>query len=298
MVGEIYNAFHQRSIQDPDGFWAEQAKLIDWHEPFTKVLDYSRSPFAKWFVGGKTNLCYNAVDRHLVAHGDQTALIYISAETNQEKIYNFRELYEEVNRTAAILCSLDVSKGDRVLIYMPMIAEAAFTMLACARIGAIHSVVFGGFASASLAARIDDAQPKVIVSADGGMRSGKAVLYKELLDQAIRIAKFPPEKIVLVNRGLDSQMPITSGRDLDYATLRAQHMNTQVPITWLESNEPSYILYTSGTTGKPKGVQRDVGGYAVALAASIKHIYCGKAGETMFTTSDIGWVVGHSYSIP
>jgi len=297
MAGEKYRAFHERSIKDPDGFWSEQAKLIDWFKPFGKVLDYSRPPFAKWFVGGETNLCHNAVDRHLAARGDQTALVYISTEVNQEKRFSFRELHAEVQRVAAMMQSLGVKKGDRVIIYMPMIPEACFAILACARIGAVHSVVFGGFAANSLAARIDDAKPKLMITADGGMRGGKSVLYKSLVDESIRLAKFPPEKVVIFNRGLDPKMPRTPGRDLDYAELRAKHMETQVPVTWLESNEPSYILYTSGTTGRPKGVQRDVGGYAVALAASMKHIYCGEAGETMFTTSDIGWVVGHSYII-
>jgi len=297
MAGEKYRAFYERSIKDPDGFWSEQAKLIDWSKPFGKVLDYSRPPFAKWFVGGETNLCHNAVDRHLAARGDQTALVYISTEVNQEKRFSFRELHAEVQRVAAMMQSLGVKKGDRVIIYMPMIPEACFAILACARIGAVHSVVFGGFAANSLAARIDDAKPKLMITADGGMRGGKSVLYKSLVDESIRLAKFPPEKVVIFNRGLDPKMPRTPGRDLDYAELRAKHMETQVPVTWLESNEPSYILYTSGTTGRPKGVQRDVGGYAVALAASMKHIYCGEAGETMFTTSDIGWVVGHSYII-
>jgi len=297
MAGETYRAFHERSIKDPEGFWAEQAQLVHWQKPFQKVLDFSRPPFAKWFVGGETNLCYNAVDRHLATRGDQKALVYISTETNEEKPYTYRELHAEVNRMAAIMQSLGVRKGDRVLVYMPMIAEAAFAILACARIGAVHSVVFGGFAAGSLATRIDDAKPKLMVTSDAGMRGGKAVPYKHLVDESLRLAKFPPEKVLMVDRGLDKEMQLVAGRDVDYASLRAQHMNAQVPVTWLESNEPSYILYTSGTTGKPKGVQRDVGGYATALAASMKHIYMGNPGETMFTTSDIGWVVGHSYII-
>jgi propionyl-CoA synthetase len=291
-----YREFHARSINDPDAFWAEQARLIDWHAPFQRTLDYSRPPFARWFVGGRTNLCHNAIDRHLAERGDQPALIYVSTEVDADKTYTFRQLHREVNRMAGILRGLGVGRGDRVLIYMPMIPEAAFAMLACARIGAIHSVVFGGFASVSLASRIDDAQPKVIVSSDAGSRAGKVVPYKGLLDEAIRLSKSPPSKVLLVDRGL-APMAKTAGRDVDYAELRAAHMNDEVPCEWLESSEPSYILYTSGTTGKPKGVQRDTGGYAVALAASMKHIFCGNAGETYFSTSDIGWVVGHSYII-
>ena len=292
-----YKEFHQHSIAHPDEFWAEQAKLIGWHRPFSKVLDYAKPPFAKWFVGGETNLCFNAVDRHLAERAEQIALVYVSTETNEEKRYTYRELYTEINRMAAVLVGLGVSKGDRVLIYMPMIPEAMFAMLACARIGAIHSVVFGGFAAASLATRIDDAKPNVMITSDAGMRAGKIVPYKHLVDEAMRLAQFPPQHVVIVNRGLDKGMTLIAGRDLDYATLHAQHMDAHIPITWLESSEPSYILYTSGTTGKPKGVQRDTGGYAVALAASMKYIFCGKPGETMFTTSDIGWVVGHSYII-
>src|SRR5437870_6873701 len=193
--------------------------------------------------------------------------------------------------------SLGIGKGDRVIVYMPMSPEAAFVILACARIGAIHSVVFGGFAAASLADSIDDARPKLMVNANGGSRMGKVVTYKALVDESIRLAKHPPRKVVIFRRGLDPSMKTVAGRDLDYGELRAEHIDAKVAVAWLESNEPSYILYTSGTTGSPKGVQRDVGGYAVALAASMKHIYCGGAGETMFTTSDIGWVVGHSYII-
>jgi propionyl-CoA synthetase len=292
-----YKEFHRRSIEDREGFWAEQAALVHWEKPFGRVLDYSRPPFARWFVGGRTNLCYNAVDRHLGARGAQKALVYLSTETGEEKSYTYRQLHAEVQRAAAMMQSLGVAKGDRVIVYMPMIPEAAFVILACARIGAIHSVVFGGFAAASLAARIDDARPKLMVTADGGSRMGKAVLYKSLVDESIRLAQHPPGKVLIYRRGLDKAMQTVAGRDVDYADLRSKHLDAQVPVEWLESNETSYILYTSGTTGRPKGVQRDVGGYAVALAASMRHIYCGNPGETMFTTSDIGWVVGHSYII-
>jgi propionyl-CoA synthetase len=292
-----YSDFYRRSIDQRDEFWSEQAQLVDWQTPPQTICDYSNPPFVKWFSGGKINLCHNAVDRHAATRPNDRALIFVSTETNEEKIYSFAELKSEVMRMAAVMQSLGVKKGDRVLIYMPMIAEATFAMLACARIGAIHSVVFGGFASGSLATRIDDAKPKLIVSSDAGMRGGKAVPYKNLLDEAIKLAEDKPGKVLMIDRGLDKGFNKVDGRDVDYATLRAQHMNADVPCEWMESSEPSYILYTSGTTGKPKGVQRDTGGYAVALAASMKHIYTGFAGETMFSTSDIGWVVGHSYIV-
>ena len=291
-----YADFYRRSIDDRDAFWAEQARLIDWQTPPQTICDYSKPPFAKWFVGGTTNLCHNAVDRHLKDRADQPALIFVSTETDQEKVYTFRELHAEVQRMAAVLKDLGVGKGDRVLIYMPMIAEAAFAMLACVRIGALHSVVFGGFASGSLATRIEDAEPKVIVSADAGSRGGKAVPYKPLLDEAIRLSKHKPGAVLLVDRGL-VPMTLDAGRDRLWAAERDKHLNTQVPCEWVDATHPSYTLYTSGTTGKPKGVQRDTGGYAVALAASMKHIYDGRPGETYFSTSDIGWVVGHSYII-
>ena len=291
-----YADFHRRSITDRDAFWAEQAELIDWQTPFERVCDYDNPPFARWFVGGRTNLCHNAVDRHLAERARQNALIFVSTETNQERIYSFAELHAEVQRMAASLLALGVKKGDRVLVYMPMIPEAAFAMLACARIGAIHSVVFGGFASVSLASRIDDAEPVVVVSADAGSRGGRVVAYKPLLDEAISLAAHKPAKVLMVDRGL-APFSRVQGRDEDYATLRERHANASVPCEWVEATHPSYTLYTSGTTGKPKGVQRDTGGYAVALAASMKHIFCGNAGETYFSTSDIGWVVGHSYII-
>jgi len=291
-----YSDFHHRSIADPESFWAEQAQLIDWQVPPQQICDYSHPPFAKWFVGGTTNLCHNAVDRHLADRPEQAALIFVSTETNQERVYTYRELHAEVQRMAAVLRELGVQKGDRVLIYMPMIAEAAFAMLACARIGAIHSVVFGGFASGSLASRIEDASPRLIISADAGSRSGKVVEYKPLLDEAIRLSSHQPDAVLLVDRQL-AAMALTAGRDHLWGALREQHLNTVVNCEWLEATHPSYTLYTSGTTGKPKGVQRDTGGYAVALAASMKHIFCGQPGETYFSTSDIGWVVGHSYII-
>ena len=291
-----FDAFHARSMTDRDGFWSEQAGLIDWQEKPREVCDFSRPPFARWFVGGTTNLCHNAVDRWLATQADKPALIYISTETGVETTYTFRQLHAEVNQAAAMLKALGVTKGDRVLIYMPMIAEAAFAMLACARIGAIHSVVFGGFASHSLASRIEDAEPRLIISADAGSRAGKVVPYKGLLDEAIRLSSHKPGKVLLFTRKL-ADMPLVAGRDEDWAALAGQHAGVEVPCEWLESSEPSYILYTSGTTGRPKGVQRDTGGYAVALAASMKHIYCGNAGETYFSTSDIGWVVGHSYIV-
>jgi propionyl-CoA synthetase len=288
--------FHKRSIADRDNFWAEQAKTIDWQTPPQHICDYSNPPFAKWFVGGTTNLCHNAVDRHLKDRGDQAALIFVSTETEQEKTYTYKDLHAEVQRMAAILQSFGVVKGDRVLIYMPMIAEASFAMLACARVGAIHSVVFGGFASHSLATRIEDASPKVIISADAGSRGGKVVAYKPLLDEAISLSSHKPKAVLMVDRHL-SEFTQVVGRDFDYAQEREKHLNVQVPCEWVESTHPSYTLYTSGTTGKPKGVQRDTGGYAVALASSIPNIFQGKPGETFFCTSDIGWVVGHSYII-
>jgi len=292
-----YGEFHRRSLEDREGFWRGQAALVEWHRPFRQVLDYSRPPFARWFVGGELNLCHNAIDRHLAARAEQPALVWISTEVNETRSFTYRELHAEVNRVAAMMQSLGVKRGERVIIYMPMIPEAAFAMLACARLGAIHSVVFGGFAAASLAARIDDAKPVLMLTADGGSRMGKTVLYKSLVDESLKLAKHPPRKVLIWRRGLDVDMPVVANRDVDWTTLAKDFTGASVACAWLESNEPSYILYTSGTTGRPKGVQRDVGGYAVALASSMKYIYCGRAGETMFTTSDIGWVVGHSYII-
>ena len=296
MTATSYADFHARSLAERDAFWAEQARRIAWQTPPQQICDTSRPPFARWFVGGTTNLCHNAVDRHAATRPGDAALIWVSTETGQEKVYGFAELQAEVETMAAMLLAQGVGPGDRVLIYMPMIPEAAFAMLACARIGAIHSVVFGGFASVSLASRIEDATPKLVVSADAGSRVGKRIAYKPLLDEAITLSAHKPAAVLMVDRGL---VPFerVAGRDLDYAELRRQHAGARVPCAWLESNSISYTLYTSGTTGRPKGVQRDVGGYAVALATSMDWIFGGKPGETFFSTSDIGWVVGHSYIV-
>jgi len=296
MTPTAYADFHARSLAERDAFWAEQARRIDWQTPPQQICDTSRPPFARWFVGGTTNLCHNAVDRHAAQRPDDQALIWVSSEVGREKVYSFAALQAEVEAMAAMLVEQGVGTGDRVLIYMPMIPEAAFAMLACARIGAIHSVVFGGFASVSLASRIEDASPKLIVSADAGSRAGKVLPYKPLLDEAITLSAHKPAAVLMVDRGL-APFERVPGRDLDYAELRRRHDGAHVPCAWLESNGISYTLYSSGTTGRPKGVQRDVGGYAVALATSMDWIFGGKPGETYFSTSDIGWVVGHSYIV-
>ncbi|HZV38327.1 MAG TPA: propionate--CoA ligase, partial [Pseudoxanthomonas sp.] len=292
-----YEETYRRSIEQPEAFWAEEARAIHWHKQPERILDYSSPPFRRWFVGGETNLCHNAVDRHLAERADQLALVAISTETNVTREITYRELHREVNVFAAVLKKLDVGRGDRVVIYMPNMAEAVFAMLACARIGAIHSVVFGGFAAHNLALRIDDAQPKLLIAADAGSRGGKVIPYKPLVDEACAKAQTPPPKVLIVSRGLDPAEPRAAGRDEDYATLRAEAGDAEVPVEWLESDEPSYLLYTSGTTGKPKGVQRDVGGYAVAMALSMRTVFDVGPGQTMFSTSDVGWAVGHSYNV-
>ena len=291
-----YRQYHRRSVEQPEEFWGEKAGLIHWHRPFDQVLDAGRKPFAAWYAGGLTNRCHNAVDRHLATRGAQPALVWESTEVDRSRSYSYAELHQEVQRMAAILQRHGVAQGDRVLIYMPMIPEAVFAMLACARIGAIHSVVFGGFAALSLATRIDDATPKLVVSSDAGSRGGRVVPYKPLLDEAIERAAHKPQRVLMVDRGLHPFAPM-AGRDLDYAAERAAVSEVEVPCAWVDSTHPSYILYTSGTTGRPKGVQRDTGGYAVALATSMRDIFCGSPGGTYFCTSDIGWVVGHSYIV-
>jgi propionyl-CoA synthetase len=291
-----YRDFHRRSIENPEAFWRDEARRIHWETPFDTVLDRSNPPFARWFVGGRTNLCHNAVDRHLVERAEQNALVYVSTETGIERRFTYTELYAEINRMAAVMRSLGVKRGDVVLLYLPMIPEALFAMLACARLGAIHSVVFGGFAAPNLAARIDDARPVLIVTADAGARGGKVIDYTPLVDEAIARATHKTARVLLIDRQLAPER-LNATYLVDYEPLREQFFDAHVPCEWLESSEPSYVLYTSGTTGKPKGVQRDVGGYAVALAASMEYIFEGKAGDTMFTASDVGWVVGHSYIV-
>lgn len=254
--------FCTQALTDRDSFWIEQAKAIHWQRPFDQVCDFSRPPFSRWFVGGKTNICYNAVDRQLPARAAQPALYFISTEVETEKTYTFQELYDEVNTFAAVLRSLGLKRGDRAVIYLPMIPEAAFSILACVRLGIIHSVVFAGFAPASLATRIDDAEAAVLITADIGLRGGKVVPLKQLADEAVALTKLPPNHVLVCNRGLDPKISWTEGRDVDYATLRQAHEKEAVPVEWLDSTESSYLLYTSGTTAKPKGVQRDTGGYA------------------------------------
>src|SRR3954468_22908052 len=219
-----YGNFYRRSLEDREGFWRSQAALVEWHRPFRQVLDYSRPPFARWFVGGETNLCHNAIDRHLAGRAAQPALVWISTEVNETRSFTYRELHAEVNRAAAMMQSLGVKRGERVIIYMPMIPEAAFAILACARLGAVHSVVFGGFAAASLAARIDDARPSLMITADGGMRMGKTVIYKSLVDESLKLAKHPPRKVLLYRRGVDPKLSIVEGRDVDWKTLAQQYI--------------------------------------------------------------------------
>ncbi|MEN0061096.1 MAG: propionyl-CoA synthetase [Myxococcota bacterium] len=284
-----------RALQDPEGFWAEAAKGIDWIHPFDQVLDRTRTPAARWFVGGKLNTCANALDRHVEAgFGDQLALVHDSAMTNTVTRYTYAELTDAVARCAGALANLGVQKGDRVVIYLPMIPEAAIAMLACARLGAVHSVVFGGFASAQLAARIDDAQPTLVITASCGLEPKRVVPYKPLLDEALRIASHIVPRCLVVQRPQLSA-DLAPGRDQDWATLMAEAKpHPPVPV---EATDPLYILYTSGTTGQPKGVVRDNGGHAVALHWSMANLYGTQPGDVYWAASDVGWVVGHSYIV-
>ncbi|MBF0213335.1 MAG: propionate--CoA ligase [Magnetococcales bacterium] len=293
---ERYDEMYRRSIEDREGFWREQASLIHWHKPFDRVLDYDNPPFAQWFSGGLTNICYNAVDRHLEERGDQTAIIWVSTEVDERQRISYRELYRQVNEMASLLLEMGIGKGDRVLIYLPMIPEAIVAMLACVRLGAIHSVVFGGFAALALASRIDDASPKLIITADAGMRGGKVTPYKPLLVEGLAAVTVERPQVLVLNRGLAAP-PCPIDGEVDFATAIARHAGRIVEPEWVESAHPSYILYTSGTTGRPKGVQRDTGGHMVAMRQSMKHIYGVEPGEVMFSGSDIGWVVGHSYIV-
>ncbi|MDE2226094.1 MAG: propionate--CoA ligase, partial [Xanthomonadaceae bacterium] len=295
-----YARLYEESIDDPEQFWANAAKRLEWIKPPTQIRDVSfdaKDLHIRWYADGVLNPTLSCLDRHLEKRGDKTALLFEGDDPKVSHAITYRELHTDVCRFANALRNLGVGKGDRIAIYMPMIPEACVAMLACARIGAIHSVVFGGFAAHNLALRIDDAEPKLLICADAGMRGGKVIAYKPLVDAALAEAKAPPPHVLIVSRGLDPDLRRVEGRDVDYARLRAEHMNDEVPVEWLESNEPSYLLYTSGTTGKPKGIQRDVGGYAVAMALSIRTVFDVAPGQVMFSTSDVGWAVGHSYNV-
>ena len=290
-----YQDVYSRSMQDPEGFWAEAAADIDWYKPWDKVLDDSNKPFYRWFSGGELNTCYNALDRHVEGgRADQTALIYDSPVTGRQQHFSYRDLRDEVAAFAGALAAQGVVKGDRVILYMPMIPQTAIAMLACARIGAIHSVVFGGFASKELAIRIDDAQPKVIVSASCGVEGAKVIEYKPLLDEAIDLARHKPDHTIIFQRP-QATAGMQTGRDLDWLdVVAASEPADCVPVA---ATDPLYILYTSGTTGVPKGVVRDNGGHAVAMKWSMKNIYNVDPGDVYWAASDVGWVVGHSYIV-
>ncbi|QFY90772.1 propionyl-CoA synthetase [Magnetovirga frankeli] len=292
---ETLAQLYRRSIDDKAGFWAEAAQGIDWITPWEQVLDESNPPFYRWFPGAELNTCYNAVDRHVEnGRGEQAAIIHDSPVTNSQRSISYRELQQLVARFAGLLRAQGVSKGDRVIIYMPMVPEAAIAMLACARLGAIHSVVFGGFAARELATRIDDAKPKVIVSASCGIEPNRVVHYKPLLDGAIEQASHKPDCCIVLQRP-QAEADLIPGRDLDWQTAQADAPPAEcVPVA---ATDPLYILYTSGTTGQPKGVVRDNGGHAVALHWSMKHVYGVEPGEVYWAASDVGWVVGHSYIV-
>ncbi|MDD1563996.1 propionyl-CoA synthetase [Bradyrhizobium sp. WBAH33] len=294
-----YHEVHARSLADPEGFWAEAAKDIDWIEPAKQIFDPSQGTYGRWFAGGVVNTCYNALDRHVErGRADQVALIHDSPLTGSVTKLTYAELLNEVQALAAIMQDFGVAKGDRVILYMPMVPEAVVAMLACARLGAVHSVVFGGFAAKELATRIDDAQPKLILSASCGIEPGRIVQYKPLLDEAIRLAGSKPKACIVLQRPqLTCEM--TPSRDYDWASLRRKALNDGkraacVPVA---ATDPLYILYTSGTTGVPKGVVRDNGGHLVAVKWSMFNLYGVKPGEVWWCGSDIGWVVGHSYIV-
>ena len=297
--GSRYFEVYDWSCRDPEGFWAEAARDIDWYEPASRVFDRDAGVYGRWFVGASCNTCYNAVDRHVAAgRAAQPALIYDSPVTGTTSVLTYGELKREVATLAAILQDFGVGRGDRVIIYMPMVPEAVVAMLAAARIGAIHSVVFGGFAANELATRIDDAKPKVVLSASCGVEPGRIVTYKNLLDEAIRLAHAKPSACLILQRP-QAQAPLTAGRDHDWAEARdaALKAGRSAECVALAATDPLYILYTSGTTGRPKGVVRDNGGHMVALRWSMRYLYGVEPGEVFWAASDIGWVVGHSYIV-
>ncbi len=290
-----YDEIYARSMSEPEAFWRDAAAAVTWSRPFEQVLDGSRAPFYRWYVGGEMNTCFNALDRHVQGgRAGQVALIYDSPVTGTVRKYTYAELLERVARIAGMIAAQGVKKGDRVLIYMPMIPETAMAMLACARLGAIHSVVFGGFAPRELATRIDDALPKLILSASCGVEGAKVLPYKPLLDEAIEIARHKVPRSIVFQRP-QASADLFAGRDLDWT--QAEAAATPVDCVPVAATDPLYVLYTSGTTGVPKGVVRDNGGHAVALHWSMKNIYGVEPGEVFWAASDVGWVVGHSYIV-